>query len=112
LARAVGADASALGRLLRALASLGVLAEPSPQQYALTPVSELLRRDIPGSMRDWLIAETDTPHWQAWGQLYEGVRSGRTVIPELFGMHIFTTITLHTRLTLPISVERWVTFQR
>jgi hypothetical protein len=43
--------------LLRALASLGVFAEPSPQQYALAPVSELLRRDVPGSMRDWLIAE-------------------------------------------------------
>jgi hypothetical protein len=32
LARAVGADASALARLLRALACLGVLAEPLPQQ--------------------------------------------------------------------------------
>src|SRR5215831_16118748 len=95
LARVVGADASALGRLLRALASLGVFAEPLPQQYALTPVSELLRRDVPGSMRDWLIAETDTPHWQAWGQLYEGVRSGRTVVPELFGMHIYDYYTTH-----------------
>ena len=95
LARAVGADASALTRLLRALASLGVLAEPSPQQYALTPVSELLRQDVPGSMRDWLIAETDTPHWQAWGQLYEGVRSGRTAIPELFGMHIYDYYAAH-----------------
>ena len=32
LARAVGADVVALSRLLRALASLGVLAEPLPQQ--------------------------------------------------------------------------------
>src|SRR5262245_24656135 len=62
LARAVGADARALARLLRALASLGVLAESLPQQYTLTPVGELLRSDIPDSMRDWLIAETDTPH--------------------------------------------------
>ena len=45
LARAVGADAPALARLLRALASLGVLAEPLPQRYTLTPVSELLRSD-------------------------------------------------------------------
>jgi hypothetical protein len=95
LARAVGADASALARLLRALASLEVLAEPLPQQYELTPVGELLRRDVPGSMRDWLIAETDTPHWQAWGQLYEGVRSGRTVVPELFGMHIYEYYAAH-----------------
>ena len=95
LARAVGADASALARLLRALASLGVLAEPLPQQYALTPISELLRRDVPGSMRDWLIAETDPPHWQAWGQLHEAVRSGRTAVPELFGMHIYDYYAAH-----------------
>src|SRR5262249_35006641 len=31
----------------------------------------------------------DPPHWQAWGQLYEGVRSGQTVVPRLFGMHIY-----------------------
>jgi O-methyltransferase domain/Dimerisation domain len=89
LARAVGADAAALARLLRALASLGVLAEPRPHQYALTPVGELLRSDLPGSMRDWLIAETDTPHWQAWGRPSEGVRSGQTVVPQVFGMPIY-----------------------
>jgi hypothetical protein len=95
LARAVGADAAALARLLRALASLGVLAEPLPQQYALTPVGELLRRDTPGSMRDWLMAETDAPHWQAWGQLYEGVRSGQTVVPQVFGMPIYEYYAAH-----------------
>jgi hypothetical protein len=95
LARAVGADAAALSRLLRALASLGVLAEPLPHHYALTPVGELLRSDNADSMRDWLIAETDTPHWQAWGQLYEGVRSGRAVVPDLFGMHIYEYYAAH-----------------
>jgi hypothetical protein len=95
LARAVGADAAALARLLRALASLGVLAEPLPHQYALTPVGALLCRDVPDSMRDWLIAETDTPHWQAWGQLHEGVRSGQTVVPRLFGMHIYEYYAAH-----------------
>ena len=95
LARAVGADARALARLLRALASVGVLAEPLPQQYTLTPAGELLRSDVSDSMRDWLIAETDTPHWQAWGQLYEGVRSGQTVVPQLFGMHIYEYYAAH-----------------
>jgi hypothetical protein len=46
-------------------------------------------------MRDWLIAETDPPHWQAWGQLHEAVRSGRTVVPELFGMHIYDYYAAH-----------------
>jgi C-methyltransferase len=33
LARAVGADATALTRLLRTLVSLGILAQPHPQTY-------------------------------------------------------------------------------
>ena len=40
------------------LVSLGVITEVLPQQYALTPIG-VLRRDVPGSMREWLIAETD-----------------------------------------------------
>jgi hypothetical protein len=95
LARAVGADAAALGRLLRALAGLGVLAEPHPHRYALTPVGELLRSDVPGSMRDWLIAETDPAHWQAWGRLSEGVRSGQAVVPQVFGMPIYEYYAAH-----------------
>src|SRR5262249_435833 len=111
IARAVGADGPALARLLRALASLGVLAEPLPRQYALTSVGELLRSDVPGSMRDWLIAATDVPHWQAWGQLYEGVRCGRTVVPSCLAC-TFTSTTRRTRLISPISVARWATFRR
>jgi SAM-dependent methyltransferase len=95
LARAIGADAEALARLLRALASVGVLAQPLPDLYTLTSVGDLLRSDVPHSMRDWLIAETDTPHWEAWGQLYQGVRSGQTVVPRLFGMHIYEYYAAH-----------------
>ncbi len=95
LAQVVGADATALARLLRALASMGVLSEPSPRQYALTSLGELLRSDVSGSMRDWIIAETDTPHWQGWGSLYEGVRSGQTVVPQLYGMHIYDYYAAH-----------------
>jgi hypothetical protein len=95
LARAVGADAGALARLLRTLVSLGLLAQPQPHTYALTALGEVLRSDSPGSMRDVLIAETDTPHWQAWGKLHESVRSGQPVVPELFGMPIFAYYTAH-----------------
>jgi hypothetical protein len=95
LARAVQADAGALSRLLRALVSIGVFAEPLPRQYALNALGTLLRSDVVGSMRDWLIAETDTPHWQAWGQLHEGVRTGKTVVPQLFGMHIYEYYAAH-----------------
>ncbi len=49
LAKAVGADQRALHRAMRALASVGVFLEPSPGTFALTPVSQLLRSDVPGS---------------------------------------------------------------
>ena len=35
------------------LVGLGVITEALPQQYALTPIG-VLRRDVPGSMREWL----------------------------------------------------------
>jgi hypothetical protein len=76
LARAVGADATALTRLLRTLVSLEILAQPHPQTFALTPLGAVLRSDHPDSMRDLLIAVTDPPHVQAWGKLHESVASG------------------------------------
>ena len=89
LARAVGADAMALTRLLRTLVSLGILAQPHPHTYALTSLGAVLRSDHPDSMRDLLIAVTDTPHVQAWGKLHESVSSGQPSVPALFGMPIF-----------------------
>jgi O-methyltransferase domain/Dimerisation domain len=95
LARAVGADATALTRLLRTLVSLGILAQPQPHTYALTSLGAVLRSDRPDSMRDLLIAVTDTPHVQAWGKLHESVSSGQPSVPALFGMPIFSYYAAH-----------------
>ncbi len=51
IAAAVGADAAALRRLLRALASIGIFAETSDGNFGLTPLAEQLRSDLPGSLR-------------------------------------------------------------
>src|SRR5262249_41857179 len=95
LARAVGADPTALTRLLRTLVSLGILAQPHPQTYALTSLGTVLRSDHPGSMRDLLIAITDPPHVQAWSKLHESVVSGQPMVPALFGMPIFAYYAAH-----------------
>ncbi|GIG59814.1 methyltransferase [Longispora fulva] len=50
LAEECGADPQALHRLLRVLVYLGLLAQPAPDTFALTEVTALMRRDIPGSM--------------------------------------------------------------
>jgi hypothetical protein len=57
-----------LYRLLRALASVGVFAEVEEQQFALTPLAELLRSDVPCSMRA-LARMYGSEQYQAWGDL-------------------------------------------
>src|SRR5687768_4660456 len=51
LARDTGTHPPTLYRLLRALAGFGVFSESADGQFSLTPMGELLRSDVPGSMR-------------------------------------------------------------
>ena len=50
LAENCQADADALYRLLRALASIGVTEETTPEHFRLTPFGKPLRRDVPQSV--------------------------------------------------------------
>ena len=61
LAQAAGADADALYRVLRALASVGVLNEEEGRLFSLTPVGEPLRSDVPGSLHGWAVCVADGP---------------------------------------------------
>ncbi len=79
LARATGADAGALRRLLRALVSLGVLAEDADGCFVLTELGALLRSDVPGSLRAAAVFWGDERLCRAWGKLHESVLSGETV---------------------------------
>jgi hypothetical protein len=51
LAAATGADQVALTRLLRALCGAGILTQPDRGTFALTSTGELLRSEVPGSVR-------------------------------------------------------------
>jgi hypothetical protein len=50
LAQSSGADATSLGRVLRALARFGVFSRDAAGQFALGRLGEFLRRDVPGSL--------------------------------------------------------------
>jgi hypothetical protein len=65
LARARGADPGALYRVLRALASVGVFAEDESGKFSNTPMSELLRSDVPGSLRALSLMYGDDDIWAA-----------------------------------------------
>jgi len=85
LAADTGMEPRALGRVLRALARLGVLAGNDEAGYRCTPAGRLLRRDSPYSMhhyaimnnRDWLV--------RVGPRLLDSVRSGSEVFATVHG---------------------------
>ena len=95
LARDTGTHEDSLRRLLRALASLGVFAETEEGSYALTPLSETLRSDVPGSLRDFVMMECADWHWRAWGQLPHAVKTGQPGFDRVHGQPIFDYLAAH-----------------
>jgi len=89
LAAAVGANPSALYRVVRMLSSIGVFAEVAPGRFGLTPLGETLRSEVPGSMRDFAIAETAYGHWQPWGRMIDSVRTGQRSTRETLGIELW-----------------------
>ncbi len=55
LSKVVGVDSDALYRVLRALASRGIFKERRDSHFENTPLSEPIRADVPGSVRDLVI---------------------------------------------------------
>lgn len=89
LAKEVGADESALYRVLRALASIGVFVEEPPRNFRLTPTAELLRSDVEGSLRDVAIFMGEDWHWSVWGQTLYSVRTGDAAWSQVHGKAVF-----------------------
>ena len=87
LAMATGTDAEKLYRLLRYLASLGVFTLGANDAWGLTPLAEVLRSEVPGSMRAGARMlgrmSSVTPH------LLENVRTGQCAYHLTFGKPIF-----------------------
>lgn len=84
--RASSVHAEALHRVLRGVSTVGVLKMEGDDTFMLTPVGQLLRTNVPGSMRAFIIAETAPGHWVPWGHLDEAVRTGKPVMQNALGM--------------------------
>jgi hypothetical protein len=85
VADAVGADPVAVARLMRALATVGLLAQGDGGGYALTPLGRLLRADDPDSVRHGVLLTLGPAAWRSWGALAECVRTGDTAAKLLDG---------------------------
>ena len=90
LANEAGADPETLYRLLRALASVGVLHEGDGRLFSLTPVGELLRSDVPGSLHGWAAYAGRPYFWAAWAELLHSVRTGENAFRHVHGQDIWS----------------------
>ena len=94
LAAEIGAHTRSLYRLLRALASLGIFAEDETERFALTPMSELLLSDVPGSQRA-TVQMMVGQFYQAWGGLIESIRTGKPAFELMNGQSFFDHLADH-----------------
>ena len=89
VARRVGADRGAVYRLMRALASKGVLRHRSDGTFRLTSTGKALRTGTPGSMRDMALFLGHPLRWEDWGHLLYSVQTGKPSVDKLRGMPFF-----------------------
>lgn len=95
LATATGTHAPSLYRVMRALASVGVFTEDEGGGFALTPLSETLRSDAPGSLRAFATTELGEVHYPAWGDLLHSVKTGEIAFDHHFGVPVWEYFAQH-----------------
>ena len=105
LARETGADADALFRVLRALASLGVLSQDAEDRFGPTPVSERLRAGAPGSPHARLALYGEPWWWAAAGGLYETVMTGAPAFDRVHGRGLFAYLGEHPAASAAFDAE-------
>lgn len=88
LADATSTNGGALYRLLRALASVGIFTENEQREFALTPLAEFLRSDVPGSKRALALMSGDE-QFQAWSEILYSIQTGKTSFDKVFEKPIF-----------------------
>ena len=81
--------APSLHRLMRTLASLGVLTEREAERFALTPLGEALKAGAPGAARSTLIAFGGEWFRQGWGELLYSLQTGKPGFDKALGMPLF-----------------------
>ena len=120
LAELTGTDELALGRLLRMVAALEVLASDDGDHYRLGPLGEPLREG-PGSLRAQAELLTSPHFWAAWGALDHAVETGESAFRQVNGASIFELagsdpevarvfqgwMTAQTEFQLPLVLEAY-----
>ncbi len=94
LAATTSTDPDALYRLLRALASRGIFSEVKERQFALTPLAEALRSNVPGSKKALALMSGDE-QFRAWADIEYSIRTGKMAFDKVFGKPVFEYLGEH-----------------
>lgn len=89
LARELGVSEDGLYRLMRGLATLGVLVEGSKRRFKLSSMGQLLRTEHPQSVAGYARFLAHDSTWRPWGQLGYSVKTGLPAFDHVFHAPIF-----------------------
>lgn len=73
----VAADPDLVHRLMQTLVALGLCTENDDGLFGNTELGDVLRGDIPGSLRSTAIGLGEDSWWTAWGELPRAISAGR-----------------------------------
>jgi hypothetical protein len=104
LAGRVGANANALGRLMRLLAAIGVFEETAPMLFRNNKLSNCLSSDNPHSVRAMILMHNSEAISRPWfEQLESGIRSGTPPFQLSHGEDLFEYLDQHAEFDLQFS---------
>lgn len=93
LAPAVGAEPVALAKLLRYLAAVGIFHRDQDDRFRVTELGELLRSDVPGSMRAFLDSDSVVGRSDLGTvNLLHTVRTGQACHASVFGTDFWSDV--------------------
>lgn len=98
LAQATQAHEPSLYRVLRLLASLGMLTEHDHHSFSLTVLGERLRADVPASMRSMALAADVASCMRPFEAITEIVKTGKNGFDIVYGMGAFEYLAAHPDL--------------
>jgi hypothetical protein len=89
IAHKTGTHVRSLSRLMRALASCGIVEEASPGLFASTTLGDALRDSAPGAARATILTIAGSWQWKAWDQFLHALRTGQSGVKAAFGKDLF-----------------------
>jgi hypothetical protein len=93
LAEEAGSKVDPLYRVLRALVSVGIFSEPQPRTISLSPAAELLRSDVPGTVRQMVAWNAHPFLIHIVSGLLHSVQTGQPAVEHLYGKPCFEVLT-------------------